>query len=297
MKKRFTKKFLILGVALLLTLSAIGTGTYAWFSMNRKVDASGMTLDTTAPTNMLISVDPTVDSNWKNGITFVVISPTEYMPSSSTNGKDFFAITSSDGIEETGGTIDELNRTVVQLAKVDRYDEDNTYYTEFALYIKAGLQPDIASNLELALRSFTVTETEHHLEKTVRVSVCTVDPYESAVTEGNTGKVTINQDGTVEDSEGHTLTQSTPIIYKYDTTTEVSPIASLSGGNTGTATLGEDNAIAAGTNQKCFEVDYTAEYYTTIIVRIWFEGQHEDCINEATNENVNVTLNWRVLED
>ena len=70
--------------------------------MNTTVKGTGISLKNTAPTNMLISVDA---SNWENGVTAsAFIDPTigTISPASTVDGKNFFAIASTEGIDIDG---------------------------------------------------------------------------------------------------------------------------------------------------------------------------------------------------
>ena len=164
---------------------------------------------------------------------------------------------------------------------------------ELPLYIKATEDTSKVGDLELYLDGFEVTSTTHNLEKIVRISVTQVTPYGGA---NVTGVVTVNDQGQVLDSASHVLTESAAKIYKYDTVTAVKPIESVT---VNTPTLAStDPALDYETdeNPTLFTVDKDGEHYTTIIVRIWLEGQHEKCINVAAGETVSVSLEWRVKE-
>ena len=133
-------------------------------------------------------------------------------------------------------------------------------------------------------RLTVTTEGATNIAKCVRVSV-------TSITTRDTGVVVINDDGTVETEGGDPLTETAAVVYKFDTVTAVSPISAVAAG---TPTLApEDPAIAAGTTTTCFTVDYTGAHYTTVIVRIWLEGQHPDCVNAITGETVTIGLDWQ----
>lgn len=65
----FRKKALLSSVAMLLVaIVALGSATFAWFSSNANVTASGINVKTSQATNILISKDPVED--FGNSITF-----------------------------------------------------------------------------------------------------------------------------------------------------------------------------------------------------------------------------------
>lgn len=282
MNMKAHRKILPAMLILLLSLALVSTATYAWFSMNTTVKGTGMSVTSTAPTNMLISVDANV---WENGVTANTAVAGGFSPASTVNGTTFFALAATDGIDVTGGIVNNGNRGEVRLAQVNRVADVNVYYAEVALYVKAGEQTSLAEDLQMYLKSMTVNTTSAtDIANCVRVSV-------TSTTTRNTGVVTINDNGTVQDSGSNILSESSAVIYKYDAVTGVSPISAVDGG--GTPTLaGTDPALAPGDTTTCFTVDYTGAAYTTVIVRVWLEGQHEACINEIAGETITVGLEW-----
>lgn len=285
MNRKAHRKILPAMLILLLSIALTSTATYAWFSMNTTAKGTGMTVTSTAPTNMLISVDAV---HWENGVTANTAVSGGFSPASTVDGKTFFALAATDGIAVTGDIVREngVNPNIgeVQLAQVNRVADSNTYYAEVALYIKAGEQTGLTEDLELYLKRMTVeTASLTDIANCVRVSITSAGR--------NTGVVTINADGTVQDGESNILSETDAIIYKYDTVTGVSPISAVDG--EGTPTLADDTAIApGGSTDTCFTVDYTGAQYTTVIVRIWLEGQHEACVNEISGESITVGLEW-----
>jgi len=296
MNKKPINKLLIIVIAIALSFATIGTATFAWFSLNNRVKSTGMNLETTAPTNMLIAKeDPENPLSWSNGITAVTLVPGGFMPSSTNDGTHFFALASTSGISSLGGIISAVNRTDTRLASVGRKDVANTYYAEFALYVKASEQTNLTEDLEMALQSFTVSTTEHDLQNCVRVSVTELGTNTGEVGFNDNGRV-FNLDGEGEITGDELVASGSTYVYKFDTSTTVKPIVSVDGN--GVPTLAdEDPAIAAGDDTVCYTVDYQGNDYTTIIVRIWLEGQHAACINQTSGETVNVSLNWKVKED
>ncbi|MBO4309294.1 MAG: hypothetical protein J5885_05655 [Clostridia bacterium] len=277
------RKILPAMLILLLSLALVSSATYAWFSMNTTVKGTGMTVTSTAPTNMLISVNPSDPSAWENGVTANTAVSGGFSPASTVDGVTFFALAATDGIDVDGSIVDAGNRGEVQLAQVNRVADSNTYYAEVALYIKAGEQTSLSSDLTMYLNRMTVdTASLTDIANCVRVSITSAGR--------NTGVVTFNADGTVQDGESNILSETAAIIYKYDTVTGVSPISAVNG--EGTPTLAADTARVPGDTTTCFTVDYTGAQYTTVIVRIWLEGQHEACVNEISGESITVGLEW-----
>lgn len=277
------RKILPAMLILLLSLALVSSATYAWFSMNTTVKGTGMTVTSTAPTNMLISVDAV---NFENGVTANTAVAGGFSPASTVNGKTFFALAATDGIDVDGDIVrDGVGENIekVQLAQVNRVEDANVYYAEVALYVKAGEQTSLSEDLTMYLKRMTVeTTSSTDIANCVRVSVTSAGR--------NTGAVTsFAADGTPMVGETP-LVETAAVIYKYDTVTGVSPISAVNG--EGTPTLTADTARVPGDTTTCFEVDYHGVAYTTVIVRIWLEGQHEACVNEISGESITVGLEW-----
>ena len=252
-----------------------------------------MQLQSSAPTNMLISDDLV---EWANG---VVTNPTiqgKIVPASSSDGSTFYALASTKGIDVEGSIIDASNRENVEIAEVDMYDDENTYFVVLPLYILATEETNKANDLELYLENFTVTTSTNHLEKVARVSITQVKIAGDALCTSNTGLITVNPDtGELTAANGELEVVSTE-MYRFDAVTSVKPIESV---DHGTPTLvATDPSITTSTQPEptCFVVDKDGAFYTTIIVRIWLEGQHPNCINAAAGETINVSLGWRVKD-
>ena len=288
MNRKAHRKILPAMLILLLSIALTSTATYAWFSMNTTAKGTGMTVTSTAPTNMLISVDAV---HWENGVTANTAVSGGFSPASTVDGKTFFALAATDGIAVTGDIVREngVNPNIgeVQLAQVNRVADSNTYYAEVALYIKAGEQTGLTEDLELYLKSMTVeTASLTDIANCVRVSITSAGQY----TETAGAVTSFAADGTPMVGETP-LVETTAVIYKYDTVTAVSPVSAVNGA--GTPTLTADTARVPGDNTATrFTVDYTGAKYTTVIVRIWLEGQHEACVNEISGESITVGLEW-----
>lgn len=305
MKARNTRKIIPALIAVLASLVVVSTATFAWFSMNTRVSGTDINLVTTAPTNMQISTDLT---NWSDGTISNTASLSGYSPSSTTNGKDFFALSTTEGLDVRGGIAS--SGSTLKFGSVGRVVTGATYYAAIPLYIRATEEPD-RTELHLYLETFDVIPINvagssgisyyetlaNKLAKTCRISITQVTSENEVVADGfgGTGVITVNNDGTLSGvGAAGTITESAAVVYKYDTVTEVSPVSAAN--SSGTVVLGADGAIPAGDETDCFIVDASGGKYATIIVRIWLEGQHENCVNEVAGQAFEVSLGWRVKD-
>lgn len=104
-----TRKLIPAIAMLLVALITTSTASYAWFSMNKQVSATGMTLTATAPANLLISADNDVagddDATWAATEAVNFTTTGKLYPASTTNGKDFYAIGMGNVINGDAGGI------------------------------------------------------------------------------------------------------------------------------------------------------------------------------------------------
>ena len=298
--KQFNKKILITVLALLVSLSTVVGASFAWFSLNKQVKLATVNVIATAPSNMVISPDA-LDGHWYSGVVTETDVIGGFTPVSTTDGKNFFALADTTNLIVTGGrvnadglSIDRSGRVVgsnaVAFHEVEQLDDGNHYYAAFPLYIKASKDLQTTEDLKVFLTSFKVESDDPNLmiDNVIRVSITEVATRNQTVDIHQVGS-----DAVVTSSATLTEGTSGTNIYAVDSSA-VYPIESID--SNGVATLAaEDPAITLpNTEQPCFTLDYTGEEYTAIIVRIWLEGQHADCINEIQGKTISVSLGWKV---
>ena len=94
MKKKTNKKVASALAMLMLSAAMLGTSTYAWFTMNKKVTVTGMEVKTKVGSNLLIAADTitanddNLDSKYTTAITQVRKCLLE--PSSTINGVNYW---------------------------------------------------------------------------------------------------------------------------------------------------------------------------------------------------------------
>ena len=194
MTKSFKK--LIPAIAMLL-LSAVlmGTSTYAWFSMNTKVTATGMQVQAKAESGLLISADLTAES-WANSDASTYASAISMVPTSTKTGAagEWYHNSSTSADNATGSTYIGVYKTLsaaadsdsnIQVATTDLKDgdgvaevtykngsvagytaaDDTAYYLRNEFYLKSSggnlvIGGDGTKDYEkLAIKDVTVTNT------------------------------------------------------------------------------------------------------------------------------------------
>jgi len=297
--KKFNKKIIITVLALLVSISTMAGATFAWFSMNKQVKLATVNVVSTAPTNMVISTDAI---HWYSG----VVAETEviggFSPVSTTDGRNFFALADTTNLYTVGGRVNEDGLSIDNLGRVvnsnavkfheveEQLDDGNHYYACFPLYIKASKAVNIDRDLHCFLTELKISSDDPNLkiDNVVRVSITEVAARNTPVDVHQVGS-----DAVVTSSATIPVGSSGTNIYKTDSSA-VLPIESLD--SNGVATLhAEDPALTLPNNERpAFTLDYTGEEYTAIIVRIWLEGQHIDCVNAIQGKTISVSLGWMV---
>lgn len=314
MKTNTGRKIIPALSAVLLSLVIVSTATFAWFSMNREVAATGIDVKTTAPANTQISSDLI---NWSNGTASATGEVFNYTPASTTNGKDFFALSNTQGLALSGGI--SSDGTDLNFKSVSgRMDGENTaYFFIMPLYIRATQEADI-NTLYMYLADFNINVSAaesasiydqakaQKLANSCRISVSQltlVNQGDIVTDNGLSGTGLVVADANSDtgfklESEAE-FTENTIKIFKSDNTT-VYPVESV--GSSGAELAATDPAGKAvetisSRDEACFSLEPTGEVYSTIVIRIWIEGQHPDCLNEIAGQTISIDLTWQTYRE
>ncbi|MBP5357426.1 MAG: hypothetical protein J6Y68_04700 [Clostridia bacterium] len=314
MKTNTGRKIIPAMLAVLLSLVIVSTATFAWFSMNREVAATGIDIKTTAPANTQISSDLV---EWSNGTASATSEVFNYTPASTTNGKDFFALSNTQGLALSGGI--SSDGTDLNFKSVNgRMDGENTaYFFIMPLYIRATQEADI-NTLYMYLADFSINVSAaesasiydqakaQKLANSCRISVSQLSVAQSDLVVGadglsGTGLVVAdaNSEKGFKLQSEKTFTESDAKIFKSDNTT-VYPVESV--GSSGAELAATDPAGKAvetisSPEEACFSLEPTGGVYSTIVIRIWIEGQHPDCLNEIAGQTISIDLTWQTYRE
>lgn len=271
---------------LLIVATLLGTSTYAWFSMNTQVTATGMEVKATAEDGILISNSD--KGSWTNTasakVSTAILVPTS-TTASTTPAFVHAASTNSDEAQpnqDTGKYTDlslTWTNTTFGEGYVDTDGEDGKSANEKAyvllneFYIKSsGNALTLGEGKEYAdlyINDVTVTGASLAIDNSLRVLVVI----------GETAYVY----APVIDVAGGTTT----LAYKFKNTTDVTAIdATTADGydkETGTTTIGNTNDTAV-----------KAQVY------IYFEGEDANCkstnISGITTNNLSVTIDFGIVK-
>ena len=253
------KKLLASAMALgLAGLTTVGS-TYAWFSMNRTVEASGMKVNATTSTNLLISKIQTTDTNKRleGGAESVDLTAdaTTLSPTSTVDGTNWFSAT---GDKTNSSSALAGSYTTVAAGELKNYALINTVYVQNYDSTKTNT----ASGSKLVLESVSVNFASGDLlSPSFRVLViCGDTKLFVAPTITTTEKTT----AAVKSVEGGNATKEDVTIAE---TTY----------STGVATLGANNTLIANMNYNDV---------TEIKICVYFDGEDAAC--KADNIPTNI---------
>ena len=205
MKKNSAKRKLIPAAAMLcISAAMLATSTYAWFTINKTVTATGMNVQAKAEGGLLITNDNFAD--WSNSATALYNSTAKLIPTSTANTTDWYHSTSdtfddakasqaAEKYEEVSADANWKNKEGVQYIDTDSdniLDEsESAYYLLNKFYIKSSGDAIGTSEAPSGLKIKSVTasgsSTSSELDSSLRVAVV-VDgtPYIYAPVNGAT---------------------------------------------------------------------------------------------------------------
>ena len=249
---------------LLVTAVLMGTSTYAWFSMNKTVTATGMKVSASTSANLIISENKITkfdSTNNKYTISFGDTVPTALTPVSSADGKNFYVATQEADKPNASGL-----KTGAQFEKQEQAAVNpTTYWVTKTAHIGVKGVTDLGKlsvNISASANnkpSVNVTDDAKAIYKALRFAV-----YYKA--EDAEASASVIFSGDLDSSK--TPRQWKGAIDAKDVTAT-------------DATREETTVIAAteipGINELKANTDYE------IIIVVWLEGQDEACFADNTN--------------
>ena len=257
---KFTRKLIPAVAMLVVSATMMSTASFAWFSMNRTVTATGMQATAVSPVNLQISVD---DNTYTNAVTSYTNVTGKLLPASTVDPTDinnFYAVKAGTGTvinAGAGGILDDSSDIVFQSVPTEVTDSDG-YYIDYTFYFQ--LTSAVSENTNIYLSELTFTESTTHLNQAARVALLNesnglVAIYAAAVDTANAiGE--LDTDGTIK-------------------------------------TLTATGAIAANDQSKVFTIAAGATK-TSVTLRLWIEGQDEQCVNANAGSTINFQVAFAV---
>lgn len=269
------KKLIPAAGSLLISAAMLSTSTYAWFTMNKEVSVTGMSMTTTVESNLLIDdVAACHGGSWSAGnyatndstfrsSTTQTISGASLAPLSTVNGYNFFA-THPENVKGDGDAIDNAYTEITELSDLTGlgYTSANQTYLDYHFVLKA-VNTDSANpqNINLSQLKMTFSKATDS-EKAWRVAVHS-KKFTTAVVDGAK---------TLPDIDANSTGVLTHIYAPAGAGNFESGKAVTSASATGAVTY----ASAAADSTIATVAAGATEYYE-VVVRVWLEGEDETC--------------------
>lgn len=298
MKKTALK--LIPAVAMLLVSAImVSTATFAWFSMNTTVEASGMQLTAVTPVNLLISEKTSgwTDADWGNSVDFSGVSVGKLYPSSTDDAVNFNAITNSGNYIGSGAGGVAENSTAFQATSAvtasSAVAAETGYYATYTFALK--LSERQVNPAKVYLSNLTVTknaEDTNDLTPAVRFAVFSGNAVDALslkriyATNGAAASYTAVGGSSI--AEGTLYSAIDPGDKVTMTASDdADPLTNYrkAAASTGNITYDESDKI---------EVNETA---VLVKVVIWVEGQDPACNNTVTGHGFDITFDFSTYEE
>lgn len=238
---------------LLVTAVLMGTSTYAWFSMNRKVEVKGMQVSAVTSSNLVISNTNVGEVTNVNDFKISYTTKTALTPASSANGKAFF---SAQG-EAKGPDKSELEENKYNSVNAATAEGKN-YYVKETFYIGINGVEDLKNKIDVTVNMTSKdaagedkTGTNADIYKALRFAVY-YDENNAIIFSGNAEAASGQAVSSVEETTG-AGTKSTVTFAK------------------------------TGTNSIPSLTELTHNQWYKITVVIWLEGEDAACTANNTN--------------
>ena len=287
----------------------LSTATYAWFTMNKEVQMTGLKMSATASEGIEISLggitgsttldDPYEqpgdnDTSWKSLVEVGAYYSTvgQLRPASTVNGSDFYDAKDASNKGKVANSFKSVN-TKANLEKRVEYSSggdlqsggDAGYYVDIPVHIrtsKVASTPDEKGNIYCKLVIKDSTDTGKELYKAVRVTFIPTDLSGSPSGDptGIFGADAAYYDGGAVSGES----SKTAVTVTVDCVSD-SDFDSVA------KTEGEDSGLDLpyATN--------TGSYgHLDFIVRVWLEGQSTSCFDDNSGQSWNIDFAFSLGE-
>ena len=280
----------ISSIMLILVGIIFSASVFGWFSSNRTVTASGMSVTVDTPKNIFVS-NKDLSQEENNYIALSSISSTNYafdttcgftfnekLYPASYNGNNFYYARK---VTSGGNAKDEANRDkFIQITS----DLTDYYYIERTFYILTTYPTkDTVSSINVYLSNITISQgstNSSNLYKAARVAISARDN-----TEGE------------EEGELGTVSEK---VYRYNTID-----GSCLPANGVGSVMASDIAIDSGDqdsesndafimNLKC--VENSSCYFYPITIKIWIEGQNANATSNYAGTGFFISFQFKVVE-
>ena len=326
-KNTSAKKKLIPAVAMLTTSAVmLSTATYAWFTMSREVEVTGIKLTATTPQTIEISLgkattQATIDNTtwatapkndaadtdlWSNkaATSSVYASFGKLIPASSTDGTNLYYTTKA---KENGKSVDitganaftqatENNNAgwTFQTAGASSETESNLtadtkgegYYLDIPVWFRTTSTSDVNLGLDVEVKQGSDSNTTTELYKAARVAILPETKAAQSVFLGAEGNAATNYY-----TDGKAVsTAAATLTDSYGNVSVATEVKATDGKVTNAANATQVATVTASTGTGYGDA---VKYY----IRVWLEGEDEACWNANAGQDFQINLKFYDLSN
>ena len=280
MKNSLTKKLLLAVITLGIAVIATVGSTYAWFSMNTTVEATGMQLTAVTPVNVVISKN--ASTGFANSVSFDKLTENLYPASTDTtllksDGTfKFWAVQEGQviGSNGEGGQAEQTGSNATKFQTTE-YTTDGKYVIAQKIYLKTT-----AGKVGIALDEITLGDAT----------------TPSGAVASSAGTYNIADAVYVA-----LLTSNGTYIYSVnDDDDSVIGIKSVVSSSAGDFTYGDAAFDLADSDTPVFGSTSANKLGTTaeeVTVLVWVEGEDPDCVNGIGGLGLSIGLTFKYITD
>lgn len=255
--KNTRKRMLLSSVAMLLVaLVALGSATYAWFSVSKTVTADGMSVQAIATAGLEIS-NTSATAGYSTTVSFGQGSTPVQLKPVSWDGATTGAFIPNGNVASPGGSYTGAFKSGIATAKPATSGTPSTganaYVSAYDVWVRSAAEGS--------------TRTAHTVEATVEITGANADFARVMLVDGTTTKAIFADEADASASvvKAAGSTKSTYTLTAHQTATSV----------TGTDTTTEGKAF------KLF---------------VWFDGEDSACVDTAKNAVANVKITFEATD-
>jgi hypothetical protein len=300
-KKSSTMKKLLPAFAM-LTVSAISlsSATYAWFTMNKSVEVTGMMLKAQAEKGILINELAATDGGTWSEAALAPSTVNALRPASTANFTNWWHANSKKTNTEAGvnaaGTAVDTDNTVAISSGVYYSDISDISHSDTA----AVADTNAASEVYYVDGTGTTADTYDNGEGYYVKYTYYIKSSSNEALVVPAGQLKANVTATLQESQAQDLDKALRVGIKVNTDAKATIFAPVTGSTTGTykvagstsgATFVEVTPYAADTDVAINAADVSLPKVTAaglpVYVYVWFEGEDVNCKSDNLSEALN----------
>lgn len=311
-KNTSAKKKLIPAVAMLTTSAVmLSTATYAWFTMSREVEVTGIKLTATTPQTIEVSLgngtggtveaptNETKDNDlWMNSVATGSVYDTfgKLIPASSVDGNTLYYTTNAIALGKDvqfdnenspfKSAMDKLVTAVASNKSAVNGDlsasDDDGYYLDIPVWFRSTSTDAVTLGLEVEIKNSSDDDTKSVLYKAARVAILPETKSAQKVFSETGAKY--YKDGKAVATAGATLAASYGDVSAATEATVTGGKVTNPDATTQVATVTASTGTGYGGAVK---------YY----IRVWLEGEDEACWNANAGQDFVINLKFHDLSN